>query len=124
MDAAYALLWTRGAECPTPGVLSSGSANSLHGVCARQGVLGLGASSHPCSTCQGGHWLCSQYKCAAECAVLGNPHYVTFDRKRYSFHGACEYILVQVRGWGHPPGSGGRCWVELPNVSGVPLHLG
>ncbi|XP_015268441.1 PREDICTED: SCO-spondin [Gekko japonicus] len=46
-------------------------------------------------TCQGGHWLCSQDQCAGECAMLGDSHYLTFDRKRYSFHGACHYFLVQ-----------------------------
>ncbi|XP_069502497.1 SCO-spondin-like [Ambystoma mexicanum] len=45
--------------------------------------------------CQGGRWHCSREKCAAECFLLGDPHYVTFDRKRYSFHGTCDYTLVQ-----------------------------
>ncbi|KAH0627733.1 hypothetical protein JD844_003874 [Phrynosoma platyrhinos] len=43
----------------------------------------------------GGHWHCSQDPCPGECAVLGNSHYLTFDRKRYTFRGTCEYILVQ-----------------------------
>ncbi|XP_049654923.1 SCO-spondin-like [Accipiter gentilis] len=46
-------------------------------------------------TCQGGHWLCSQDRCPGECAVLGGRHYVTFDRRRFSFLGACAYTLVQ-----------------------------
>ncbi|XP_063781355.1 SCO-spondin-like [Pseudophryne corroboree] len=45
--------------------------------------------------CQGGRWRCSQEKCAAECSTVGDAHYVTFDRKRYSFHGLCDYILVK-----------------------------
>ncbi|KAE8595015.1 hypothetical protein XENTR_v10015432 [Xenopus tropicalis] len=45
--------------------------------------------------CRGGRWHCTQDKCAAQCSVVGDPHYVTFDRKRYSFHGTCDYILVQ-----------------------------
>ncbi|XP_077160383.1 SCO-spondin-like isoform X2 [Paroedura picta] len=49
---------------------------------------------HLC-TCQGGRWLCSQDQCAGECAMLGDSHYQTFDHKRYSFHGACQYFLVQ-----------------------------
>ncbi|XP_014811222.1 PREDICTED: SCO-spondin [Calidris pugnax] len=46
-------------------------------------------------TCQGGRWLCSQDRCPGECTVLGGHHYVTFDRRRFSFLGACAYILVQ-----------------------------
>ncbi|XP_050572817.1 LOW QUALITY PROTEIN: SCO-spondin-like [Cygnus atratus] len=46
-------------------------------------------------TCRGGHWLCTQDRCAAECAVLGDLHYVTFDHRSFSFPGACEYTLVQ-----------------------------
>uniref|UniRef100_A0ABM5GM22 SCO-spondin n=1 Tax=Pogona vitticeps TaxID=103695 RepID=A0ABM5GM22_9SAUR len=46
-------------------------------------------------TCQGGRWFCSQDPCAGQCAVLSDSHYLTFDRKRYSFHGTCQYILVQ-----------------------------
>ncbi|XP_039610072.1 SCO-spondin [Polypterus senegalus] len=45
--------------------------------------------------CQGGQWLCSQEKCSAQCSMLGDSHYITFDRKRYTFHGACEYSLVE-----------------------------
>ncbi|KAK4825681.1 hypothetical protein QYF61_001504 [Mycteria americana] len=46
-------------------------------------------------TCRGGRWLCSQDRCPGECAVLGGRHYVTFDRRRFSFLGACAYTLVQ-----------------------------
>uniref|UniRef100_H9GNM8 SCO-spondin n=1 Tax=Anolis carolinensis TaxID=28377 RepID=H9GNM8_ANOCA len=46
-------------------------------------------------TCRGGQWLCSHDPCSGECALLGHSHFLTFDRKRYSFQGACEYILVQ-----------------------------
>ncbi|XP_063157945.1 SCO-spondin-like [Candoia aspera] len=46
-------------------------------------------------TCRGGQWVCSRDPCAGECVLHGHLHYLTFDGKRYSFHGACQYILVQ-----------------------------
>ena len=27
------------------------------------------------------------------CAIEGDPHYVTYDQRRYSFMGTCEYVL-------------------------------
>ncbi|KAM9572871.1 SCO-spondin-like [Guaruba guarouba] len=45
--------------------------------------------------CQGGRWLCSQERCPGECSVLGGHHYITFDRRRFSFPGTCAYTLVQ-----------------------------
>ncbi|XP_062907004.1 SCO-spondin [Mobula hypostoma] len=52
---------------------------------------------HRCNhcVCQRGRWACTQERCAAECTVLGDHHYTTFDRRRYTIHGACEYTLVE-----------------------------
>uniref|UniRef100_A0A8D0C749 Mucin-5AC n=1 Tax=Salvator merianae TaxID=96440 RepID=A0A8D0C749_SALMN len=46
-------------------------------------------------TCNKRKWECSNEPCMATCSVYGDGHYITFDGKRYSFNGDCEYTLVQ-----------------------------
>lgn len=33
--------------------------------------------------------------CGARCSAIGDPHYTTFDGKRYDFMGQCSYYLVK-----------------------------
>nr|XP_045582100.1 uncharacterized protein LOC123745535 [Procambarus clarkii] len=46
-------------------------------------------------TCLGGNWVCTEVKCGSRCAVVGDPHYTTFDGRHFDFMGKCSYYLVQ-----------------------------
>ncbi|XP_078275996.1 mucin-6-like [Rhinoraja longicauda] len=48
-------------------------------------------------TCKSGTWECSNDPCPKTCQVYGDGHYMTFDGKRYTFDGNCEYIFVEDR---------------------------
>ncbi|XP_058797462.1 hemocytin [Phymastichus coffea] len=50
-----------------------------------------------CNTCvcAAGRWTCTETKCGARCSAIGDPHYTTFDGKRYDFMGECSYYLVK-----------------------------
>lgn len=50
---------------------------------------------HSCSVCKERRWHCSQSTCAGVCVATGDPHYVTFDGRCYSFLGDCQYVLAR-----------------------------
>lgn len=48
-------------------------------------------------TCKSGSWDCTRKTCDATCSATGDPHYQTFDGKRYNFMGTCSYYLMKDR---------------------------
>ncbi|RXM30044.1 Mucin-5B [Acipenser ruthenus] len=46
-------------------------------------------------TCKDRRWQCTDNQCQGTCAIYGDGHYITFDGKRFSFNGDCEYTLTQ-----------------------------
>lgn len=51
-----------------------------------------------CNTCECslGKWQCSAETCGARCSAIGDPHYQTFDQRRFDFMGKCAYTLMQT----------------------------
>ncbi|XP_019648029.1 PREDICTED: SCO-spondin-like [Branchiostoma belcheri] len=45
--------------------------------------------------CLGSTWQCTNKKCPAICSAYGDPHYETFDKRHFEFHGSCSYVLAE-----------------------------
>ncbi|KAM4723119.1 mucin-2-like [Rhinophrynus dorsalis] len=52
-----------------------------------------------CNTCvcNDSIWSCTANPCMSTCTLYGEGHYITFDGKRYSFNGDCQYTLAKDR---------------------------
>ena len=51
-----------------------------------------------CTCHYGGYFVCKPQKCSANgptCYASGDPHYGSFDSKRFDFQGNCEYVLTK-----------------------------
>ncbi|XP_014235981.1 hemocytin [Trichogramma pretiosum] len=90
-----------GCMCPENTVLHEGKCVSVNECpCLRHGKkFALNeVIKDDCNTCTCqpiGQWKCTNEKCPAKCSVLGDPHYFTFDGKKYDFQGKCSYYLVK-----------------------------
>ncbi|XP_078524644.1 IgGFc-binding protein-like [Lissotriton helveticus] len=68
-------------------------------VCTCLGNYTLQCTNNSCSPteyCKEVNGIPSCYpKDSSTCVVSGDPHYTTFDKRKYDFHGNCTYVLAQ-----------------------------
>ncbi|XP_074859807.1 otogelin-like protein [Carettochelys insculpta] len=92
-----------GCYCPDGLVMNNGTCISVSNCpCIYHGkAFPVGSKiEQECSqcTCTGGIWNCTEHDCPAECAIVGDSHFTTFDGRHYTFLGSCQYILVKGTG--------------------------
>ncbi|XP_066504073.1 mucin-5B-like [Hoplias malabaricus] len=90
-----------GCVCPS-GLVSDGNGGCIEEdlcPCVHNGVLhqpgdSIKVDCNTC-TCKDRKWQCTTDLCHGTCTAYGDGHYITFDGKRYTFDGDCEYTLVR-----------------------------
>ncbi|XP_034437352.1 mucin-5B-like [Hippoglossus hippoglossus] len=90
-----------GCMCP-PGLVSDGKGRCIKPeacLCDHNGIsYQPGETTRvDCNTCtcKDRKWICTTNQCDGTCSVYGAGHYMTFDQKRFTFDGSCEYVLTQ-----------------------------
>ncbi|XP_071944579.1 SCO-spondin-like [Antedon mediterranea] len=100
LEPTCRLSYTPGCTCPEGLVLDDDICVEPHKCSCRHNGLRyengekIKKDCNEC-VCGGRHWDCTKHKCSGTCIATGDPHYITFDGKKYSFMGNCRYVLAK-----------------------------